>query len=296
MRSSRNNTHEAVRPGRHFGARRAASRSRGQVVGIVLIVLGALMLSYPLVADLLSRFSQTEAVTSYSDAADGLSAQQLADAMEAARVYNENLAGDPVHDPFVAGSGYALPTNYESVLNLGGDGVMGYLEIPKINVKLPIYHGTSAEVLERGVGHIAQTALPIGGKGNRSFLTGHRGLPAAELFTRLDELKDGDLIYVHVLEETLCYKVSGKEVVDPDETEGLVADPDRDMVTLVTCTPYGVNTQRLLVDCDRTDYVPPEEAGESATPSWWGLRPVLAGVAVGLLALLVLKRVLKRRG
>ena len=257
---------DAVQDGRHFGGRRAASRSRGSVVGMVLIALGVLLLAYPLVADLLSRMSQSEAIEVSSSVADALDQAALDDAMAAARAYNENLAGDPVHDPFVAGSGYALPTNYESVLNVAGDGVMGYLEIPKINVRLPIYHGTSAEVLECGVGHIAQTALPVGGKGGRSFLTGHRGLPAAELFTRLDELERGDLVYVHVLKQTLCYKVSGKEVVDPDDTEGLVADPERDMITLVTCTPYGVNTQRLLVDCDRTDYVEPSEAGRLVPP------------------------------
>ena len=277
--------------------RRSHIDSRGGrgLLGPLLILLGALLLAYPLAAELLSHANQIEAVTSYDDAASELDAQQLADAWEAARVYNENLAGDPVHDPFVAGSGYALPTNYESVLNVGGDGVMGYLEIPKIGVRLPIYHGTSAEVLERGVGHIAQTALPIGGVGNRSFLTGHRGLPNAELFTRLDELEQGDLIYIHVLDQVLCYSVSGKEVVEPDETEGLVADPARGMVTLVTCTPYGVNTQRLLVDCDRCDYVDPDAAGEAATPSWWGLRPVLAGVAVGLVLLLVVSLMARRR-
>ena len=126
---------------------------------------------------------------------------------EKAQTYNENLSGDPVHDPFVFGSGYALPENYKEVLNLSEDGIMGYIQIPKILVDLPIYHGTSEEVLEKGVGHIQNTSVPIGGNSTHSVLTGHTGLPNAELFTRLDELVVGDIFYIHVLNEILTYKV-----------------------------------------------------------------------------------------
>ena len=171
-----------------------------------------------------------------------------------AREYNENLAGDPVHDPFVVGSGYALPTNYTSVLNISDDGVMASVEIPKIGVNLPIYHGTSEETLTKGVGHIQSTSLPIGGKSTHSVLTGHTGLPSAELFTKLDLLKENDIFYIHVLDEILTYKVYEIKVILPDEIDELRVVNDDDLLTLVTCTPYGINSHRLLVKARRTEY------------------------------------------
>jgi len=137
---------------------------------------------------------------------------------------------------------------------------MCYLEIPKLDLNLPVYHGTSEEVLRKGVGHLEMTALPIGGKNRRTVLTGHRGLPRAELFTRLDEMKLGDEIYIHILDETHAYKVKEIKTVEPEELQNLTITPDgEDLVTLVTCTPYGVNTHRLLVTGERTEYVKKEE-------------------------------------
>ena len=190
---------------------------------------------------------------------DALLAEEWAKAEE----YNENLAGDPVHDPFVPGSGYALPDNYLDVLNI--DGVMGRITIPKIGVDLPIYHGTDAETLEKGVGHIESTSLPIGGEYRHAVLTGHRGLPSAELFTRLDELEPGDQFYLHVLDATLAYQVDQILTVEPQELETLVAEPGQDYVTLVTCTPYGINTHRMLVRGARIPYVPEAEQSTQAT-------------------------------
>ena len=176
-----------------------------------------------------------------------------------AEKYNENLAGDPVHDPFIMGSGYVLPDNYQEVLNLNGDGVMGYVEIPSIDVYLPIYHGTSEETLEKGAGHLDVTALPIGGLNRHSVISAHRGLPSAQLFTRLDEMEEGDVFYLHILDRILAYEVDQITVIEPEELSSLAPEADKDLVTLLTCTPYAVNTHRLLV---RGTRVPYEEAYE----------------------------------
>ena len=223
---------------------------------------------------------------------------------EKARRYNENLAGDPVHDPFVPGSGYALPGNYLDVLNLSGDGVMGYIEIPRISVRLPIFHGSDDEVLQKGAGHIEQTFLPVGGEGSHAVITGHRGLPSAELFTRLDELEQGDLFYIHVLDEVLAYEVDQITVVLPTELENIRAVEGEDLVTLVTCTPYAVNTHRLLVRGRRTEYVPQEYSYDSGVRVVFrGLDTELrtlgtalgAGIVAVIAVLLLLRRVRKGR-
>ena len=269
---------------------------------VALVLLGTLVLAYPALSAWVSEGSQSRAVQSYADVVDSRSEEELAAAWEEAETYNENLTGDPVHDPFVPGSGYALPDNYASVLNLGGDGVMATLEIPSIGLELPVYHGTSEEVLERGVGHVEQTPLPIGGEGRRCVLTGHRGLPSAELFTRLDELGEGDLVLLRVLGSTLAYRVYQTEVIEPDEISKLVAEPGRDLVTLVTCTPYGVNTHRLLVHCERTEYVPGEtdDVAAEAAPvfgdAWMrGLGLALAGAVAVFAGAVAAARALRRR-
>lgn len=234
-------------------------------VAILSILLGVGIFLYPFISNFFAEISQNKVIDVYKATVEDTSKEEIEAEWEEARIYNENLSGDPVHDPFIVGSGYAVPDNYDEVLNL--DEAMCYVEIPKLDLKLPVYHGTSEEVLRKGVGHLEMTALPIGGENRRTVLTGHRGLPRAELFTRLDEMEFGDEIYIHVLDETHAYKVTEIETVEPEKLQDLTITPDgEDLVTLVTCTPYGVNTHRLLVTGERTEYVPKEEK-EDATAS-----------------------------
>ena len=224
------------------------------IVSILFILIGTIIFLYPTVSNYLAEKNQVEIIREYEEMVVQINENQINQEMQKAQTYNENLSGEPVHDPFVEGSGYALPENYTEVLNLAKDGVMAYIEIPKISVYLPIYHGTSNEVLEKGVGHIQSTSIPIGGISTHSVLTGHTGLPSAELFTRLDELVVGDIFYIHVLNEVLTYKIYETKVILPDEIDELQITSGRDLVTLVTCTPYGINTHRLLVKAERTEY------------------------------------------
>ena len=270
-------------------------------IAIVFFVIGSGVFFYPVVSNYLAQKSQTQVVHNYQDALEGISQEQLQEQWDKAIEYNENLNGDPVHDPFVPGSGYVLPQNYEEVLNV--DGVMCYLEIPKISLKLPVYHGTSEEVLEKGIGHLESTSLPIGGESRFSVLTGHRGLPSAELFTRLDELEVGDCFFIHVLDKTLTYQVDQIEVIEPDQLEKLTVVPGEDLVTLLTCTPYGVNSHRLLVRGARAADIAPEETeGDSGIrllsqiERW---RPeqiaIVVGVFLVFLVLIVLGLMQSRR-
>ena len=224
------------------------------IISIIFIILGVGIFLYPSISNYLAEKNHIDIIRNYDNLIVKINEEKINEEKEKARIYNENLSGDPVHDPFVKGSGYALPENYKEVLNVSDDGVMGYVEIPKISVYLPIYHGTSDEVLEKGVGHIQNTSVPIGGNSTHSILTGHTGLPNAELFTRLDELGIGDIFYIHVLGDVLTYKVFETKVILPDKIDELRILNGKDYVTLVTCTPYGVNSHRLLVKAERVDY------------------------------------------
>lgn len=256
------------------------------ILALILVLVGAGIFLYPAVSNLIADLSHRQIITSHANLVSSLDEETLAEEWKKAEEYNENLMGDPVHDPFIPGSGYAIPDNYDQVLAL--DDVMCTLEIPKINLSLPVYHGTSEEVLAKGVGHMEVTALPIGGLNRHSVLTGHRGLPSAELFTRLDELEVGDHFYIHVLDEVHAYEVDQITVVEPDELENLVAVPGRDLITLVTCTPYAVNTHRLLVRGTRVEYDPETEAQEDEVTTraldysylWYYIPGGLVGVAV----------------
>ena len=269
---------------------------------LLVFAAGAGIFLYPAVSNFLAERAQTNVIRSYQAAVDESNRQKLEEEWQKAEEYNENLAGDPVHDPFVMGSGYVLPDNYEEVLNLNGDGVMGYLEIPKIDVELPIYHGTSEEVLEKGAGHLEATALPIGGKNRHPVISAHRGLPSAELFTRLYEMEIGDWFYLSVLDETLAYEVDKITVIEPEELEFLTPEENRDLLTLLTCTPYGVNTHRLLVRGTRVPYEETEFTKTGKEPeksdSWRAqyLRAVLTGAALlAVLGLIIIGR-RRRRG
>lgn len=258
------------------------------IVALLIFVVGAGIFLYPAVSNWLAEQNHAQVIRTYDEELAKMNQEEMERQWQLAREYNENLAGDPLHDPFLVGSGYAIPDNYEEVLNV--DGVMGYLEIPKIDLKLPIYHGTSEEVLQKGVGHLEQTALPIGGEGYHSVLTGHRGLPSAELFTRLDEMEVGDYFYIHVLDETLAYKVDQITTILPEELQNLSPEEGKDLVTLLTCTPYSVNTHRLLVRGQRTEYIPPEEtvSDVSLVERIGNLQYYQIGILIGAGILLIL--------
>lgn len=281
------------------GRRPRLGSKASAVLSVLLVLAGVAALAYPFVSNWLASQNHMEAIAGYSDASNDTTEAEREAMLAAAEEYNESLAGDPVHDPFVVGSGYAIPDNYDEVLNVDGEGTMGYLEIPSIGVNLPIYHGTSDEVLAKGVGHISNTSLPIGGEGRHSVLTGHRGLPSAELFTRLDELKEGDLVLVTVLGETHAYRVYGSEVVEPDDLSSLVVEKGRDLLTLVTCTPYAVNTHRLLVHSERTDYTP-AEAQQQADEGTGGVNidnlARIAGLVASFVVLVVAWRMMRKHG
>ena len=266
------------------------------VICLVLFLAGAAALLYPAVSNWMAD-RQHDAIIAANQTAVAKEDTSAIDAawQEAVR-YNESLIGQPVHDPFVPGSGYAIPANYNEVLNVNGDGVMGSIEIPKIGVDLPIYHGTGDDSLSRGVGHIESTALPIGGPSTHAVLTGHRGLPSAELFTRLDELQPGDTFVLTILGRKLAYKVTGTDTVLPDQLESLAVQDGRDLVTLVTCTPYGVNTHRLLVHAERTEYKPElERASDQGFHLSTDTIMRLAGAGLGVAVLVAIALATRRR-
>lgn len=266
------------------------------LVGAILFLLvGAAVFFYPAISNYFAEQRQAAVISAHATAVQEAGDEEIQKQWDEAIEYNENLAGDPVHDPFVWGSGYALPDNYQSVLDL--DEVMCSLEIPKIGVYLPVYHGTSEEVLQKGVGHLEMTALPIGGVNRHAVLTGHRGLPSAELFTRLDELQIGDLFYIHVLDEIHAYQVDQIETVEPDDLAKLVPDPEKDLITLVTCTPYAVNSHRLLIRGERVPYEPTEQGGTEVHEAVWNsnLQYYLPGIILGAALVVVLIIVLLRK-
>ena len=261
---------------------------------LLIFVVGAGIFLYPAMSNLLAEKRQEGVIQTYQAKVEKAGEKELNDAWKEAREYNENLAGDPVHDPFVMGSGYVLPRNYNQVLDVSGDGVMGYVEIPKIDVHLPIYHGTGEEVLKKGAGHLEATALPIGGEYRHSVISAHRGLPSAELFTRLDEMQTGDVFYIHVLDRILAYEVDQIEVIEPEDLELLTPLEGRDLVTLLTCTPYAVNTHRLLVRGTRISYERAEDmdnrkgANTGAKPLWMDSDIIGGMFGIGALLIIIL--------
>lgn len=220
-------------------------------IGILfLFLIGFFFCLYPFVSNLIQRYSQEEIVSTYEEKIKDEDKQK--GLFEKAKEYNRMLLESK---SIVASSQEVLTEKvYEDTLNVDGNGLIGSIEIPKINVHLPIRHGTSSEVLSNGVGHIEGSSFPIGTKGGRSLLTSHRGMPSSRLFTRLDELKEGDLFYISVCGKTLAYEVNKIEVIEPDDMEKLYAVPGEDLVSLITCTPYGVNTHRLIVTGKRVPF------------------------------------------
>lgn len=239
---------------------------------IALAIAGIIVMAYPAFSSYLNALHSSRAVQTLSARLDAADSDTLHEQRELAEAYNRGSA----------------PEQYDALLDFG-NGIMGAIRIPDISLELPIYHGVSDAVLQKGVGHLPTSSLPIGGAGNHCVLTGHTGLPSAELFTGLTELTEGDLFYLHVLNEILAYEVDQITVVLPHQVEELRPIPGRDCCTLVTCTPYGINTHRLLVRGQRvsveeeTVLLPPSEAADEGLP----LPPelVLAGSTIFLLLL-----------
>ena len=224
----------------------------------IMFTAGLSLLLYPFISNQWNNYRQSRLITTYDTAIAELDATGQLDYTsehEKALAYNEALTPYILPDSF---SSAQVPEEgseeYLSCLNLTGDGMMGYVQIPKINVRIPIYHTTTEEVLQKAAGHLAGSSLPVGGSGTHAVISAHRGLPSAALFTDLDKLEEGDHFLLSVLDDTLCYEVDQISVVEPTDTHALVAEADADLVTLLTCTPYGVNSHRLLVRGHRIPY------------------------------------------
>ncbi len=299
-----------VRRGKH---RRSAFRfiTRKKVMSFAVFAVGLFLFLYPVLSNIQYDAQQEENSKAYDEAmaqlasgssSEGLAGNSLETMLDEARAYNKTLltSGTYLTDPFDEAA-LADPTQepYSGLLNTDGNGLMGYINIPKMDVTLPIFHGTTSEVLEGGVGHLQPTSLPVGGVGTHSVLSAHTGLGGKKLFTDLDQLGEGDVFYLHVLGQVLAYRVSDIRVVLPDDVSSLSIDPAADKCTLVTCTPYGVNDHRLLVTGLRTEYNPDEANADDGIPftstSWFAdyARAVLIWVSV-LAAVLLLRHFLRK--
>lgn len=215
----------------------------------VMLIAGLGLMLYPSLADLWNKSHSSRVISNYRRSTSDMDEEQHEQLLQEAREYNESL--------FKGVNPFAMTederSRYNELLNIEGSGEMGYIEIPSIRVSLPIYHGTEEDVLQKGVGHLEWSSLPVGGENTHCVLSGHRGLPSAKLFTNLDSLAVGDSFTIHVLSEELNYEVDQILTVLPDETDALRIEKDRDYCTLLTCTPYGINTHRLLVRGRRVD-------------------------------------------
>lgn len=226
-----------------------------KLISKAVFVMGFMICSYPLASSIIEGFYQKDALSSYMQEVNSTDNSILEEAYKKSEEYNTVLFNQRNPTISQGGSSILSEDSYNELLNIG-NGVMGSIEIPKISVNLPIYHGTSDEVLSVGVGHVYGSSLPVGGTNTRSILTGHRGLPNAKLFTRLDEIVEGDLFFVRVLNKTLAYRVYDIMVIEPDDTDSVDLIDGKDLVSLITCTPYGLNTHRLVVTGERVPYEP----------------------------------------
>lgn len=233
-------------------------KKSSKIVIILIFLAGLSLLLYPFIANQWNNHRQKQLIGNYESVISDKEAAgniDYAAEMKKAEAYNDALLPSILPDSFaVADASTETDSSYEDSLNIAGDGMMGIVEIPKIAIKLPIYHGTGDEVLQKAAGHLEGSSLPIGGESTHAVISAHRGLPSASLFTDLDQLEIGDHFLIHVLDETLCYEVDQILVVDPEDTSALAVEDGEDLVTLLTCTPYGVNTQRLMVRGHRVPY------------------------------------------
>ena len=273
----------------------------------LLFLTGFGILVYPTVSNQWNTYRQSRLISDYEKVVSDMKPEDYTEEWEAAREFDSTLVQNNIYgDVFGSDDTQIEDTDYWKVLNVAEDGVMGYLSIPKINVRLAIYHGTAEDVLQTGIGHMNGTSLPIGGESTHSVLAAHRGLPAARLFTDIDQMQQGDMFYIHVLDETLAYQVDQiLDMVEKDDHEtledALQIQEGKHQVTLFTCTPYGVNSHRLLVRGTRVPYNGEEETENTPVDSMlraiqnYYMLYLILGLAVTLLVILIMKFLFDRK-
>ena len=261
---------------------------------ILIFLVGLGFISYPTVSNLWNQAHQSRAIATYSKQVEKLDDSENKKMLKAARKYNKSLLKKSDHWKLSKKD----KKKYESLLDISGTGIMGYIEVPKIDCSLPIYHGTDEGALQIAIGHLEGSSLPVGGKSTHCVLSGHRGLPSARLFTDLDQMEEGDIFILNILGRKLAYEVDQIRVVLPEEMSDLEIEEGKDLCTLVTCTPYGINTHRLLVRGHRTEYVEKkvEEEQKEIQTKKTDIRLMIAGGAgILILIIIIIVIVIKRR-
>lgn len=276
------------------------------IFGLIFLV-GFSILVYPTVSNQWNTYRQNKLISSYSEVVDKLEPEDFSGEWELANSFNANVKENNLYgDAFGAAGEDMTGTEYWKVLNVANEGIMGYLSIPKINIRLAIYHGTGEDILQTGIGHLSGTSLPIGGESTHSVLAAHRGLPSAVLFTDVDQLFKGDKFYIHVLDQVIAYQVDRIDpMVDKDDSdslnEALQIEPGEDYVTLFTCTPYGVNSHRLLVRGTRVEYNGEEDVTAVGIDAMlesvqnYYMFYLILGIAVTILIILIMRLMFKRK-
>lgn len=274
----------------------------------LMFLIGFGVLVYPTVSDQWNTYRQSQLITSYETVLEEMDEEDFSQYWEAAKEFNDQFTQNSIYaDAFGSEeTGELEDSEYWKILNLSGDGIMGYISIPKINIKLAIYHGVEENVLQTGVGHLNGTKLPIGGESNHCVLAAHRGLPSARLFTDIDQLQRGDMFYIHMLDETLAYQVDQiMDMVDKDDmdtlSQALSITEGEDQITLFTCTPYGVNSHRLLVRGTRVEYNGEEEIEPTIVESMvqsvqnYYMIYLILGLSITLLVILIMRFFFNRK-
>lgn len=249
-----------------------ASVFRRVAVPALIILVGISVLLYPVVSTQWNNYIQRKVIQEYSSEIADEPQDQLNAALQAAREYNVSSGGGPILDPWLARVSEDNQDYQRYLEQLSGLQAMSQVSIPSIDSSLPVYHGTTEEVLQKGLGHLYGTSLPVGGEGTHSVITGHTGLTTSTMWDNLVDVKEGDAIYVNTFGEKMKYQVTSTEVVLPHETESLAQQPDKDLITLITCTPYGVNSHRLLIHAERVPLDPEDETAfdkKNGILQWW---------------------------
>lgn len=258
-------------------------KNLSSIILVLIFIIGLSLLLYPSFSDYWNSFHQSRAIASYAQTVTTIDDDQYEKMWAQAQEYNTTLAKKQ-NRWVLSEEEYE---EYEGLLNIGGTGIIGYIEIPTIKVSLPIYHGVDEAVLQIAVGHIEGSSLPVGGEGTHCVISGHRGLPSAKLFTNLDEMEEGDHFMMRVLDETLTYEVDQIRIVEPEDLSALEIEEGKDLCTLVTCTPYGINSHRLLVRGHRVENM---ESANSirVTADAMQIDPVMVAPVIAVPILLIL--------